>query len=527
MKGVLTFTAMALLLAPLALGQAHDHGLPGGRSPVSVLIDVQDQDEIRTGDPARFAVVVFGTDGIPDSHQDLRIQVLISGRLLFETTPASGHDYDGINQFDVVFPTPGPYSVRVLDGAGVVLGSLDGWVLATSNRPASLNLEGPTTVAAGELDTFRIWPQDDDGVLVEHFYALLEVRRPGELTYRAKLHGHGGIEHGPIEAALAFPVPGAYSVEATVFLASPNGPQHIQYAPVHARLDVQVLPPTPMAALPTLPVSTEPTATVIENGTGDVRLVGTYDPAPQVSLATLQHLSVLAQTRDQDLVGHTDFSGRLVGPLGNVLFESRFMHESDSVLEFATTQPVPGAYRFTVSQADAASIDLPFQVAVAPPSLALPGFASVLGLEQAAAGVPGQFELALKDASGTPFQHAEVDVQIVGPDGILVLATKLHSHDDGRLPFLFAPLVEGLHTIRLVPFGLGPEPVVFVNDPASSTIQFQVASGQAWPAAQSPPRALPTVEEARVAPGSQWPLLAALGTLLVGLVATLVVFRRR
>jgi hypothetical protein len=122
-------------------------------------------------------------------------------------------------------------------------------------------------------------------------------------------------------------------------------------------------------------------------------------------------------------------------------------------------------------------------------------------------------------------QHAEVDAQVVGPDGVPILTVKLHTHDDGLLPFTFTPLVAGPHALRLVPFSLGLQPVVFVNPASWSAVPFDVAPGDAWPLAQAPVQPDPAP-----APSSSDspPALAALATILAGLlVTTAVVLRKR
>jgi hypothetical protein len=524
MRASLTWLA-ALLLVPLGLGQAHDHG-DQAKAPLMVLLDVQGNNDVQVGDLARFEVIAFGADGLPEPHRDFHFQVLFAGKPLLETTAASGHDYDGILQFDVTFPSPGPYRARVFD-AGIEVAHLEGWAVPAAILPAVVHLEGPTLAAVGTPALFRVWPEDQEGRQVQHFYTLLEVRRDGELTYRAKLHGHDEADLGPVEAEIGFPFPGTYTVSATVYQASPYGPQHLAFAPLHAEREVQVLPGASLASNP--PTSAPLPTGIVQGGTGILRLLGTYDPSPEVGPGTLQHLSVIAMSPSSGgLVGHGNFAALLLGPGGERLFASRFLHEADGVLEFATTQPAAGAYLFQVHQDGEASIAMPFRVglpAVGPTSG--PHTVIVSGLERAQAGKPQPVQIAIHDVAGMPIQHAEVDVQVVGPDGVPHLLVKLHTHDDGQFPFVFTPLREGVHTIKVVPFVLESRPVAFLDQATWLTVPLEVGRGEAWPSderpslAQSPQSAAPSDDST--------PLAAALSSaiLSLGLVAAFFFYRRR
>ncbi|MEA3142922.1 MAG: hypothetical protein QOG31_246 [Thermoplasmata archaeon] len=525
-----TVALAVLLLAPLAAGQHEHHAV--ARAPLAVLLDVQGANEVQAGDPARFAAVAFGDDGVPDTDQVLRIEATQMGRLLLAIPAASARDADGVAQFDVLFPVAGPYLVRVLDAAGTKLAKLEGWALAPDAKPATPRMEVPASAVAGQPVRLRFWPEAANGTLVPHFYTLLEVRRAGELTYRAKLHGHDAADLGAAEADIAFPLPGAYTVDATIFQASPYGPQPIAFRPMHLQQAVQVspgpaLPAEQAPSVPTLPTPTPAAGPVVAlNGTE--MLVGTYDPAPQVGPGTLQRLTVLAEDAAGGLLGHDNFAARLTGPTGNVLFASRFLHESDGVLEFATTQSLPGRYHLAAWQGGAAAIGLPFQVLPAAPAT-LPQQVTVTGLDRAAAGIPLEVHVALQDAAGRAPANVEADVQVAGPSGVGIVSAKLRAQD-GRLAFSFAPLETGPHTLRLVPYATDGQPLVFPNAAAWSTTAFNVAAGAAWPAPQKPPAPLAAAPVVASQGGLPLPWLAAGATLAAGALATVAVLlatRRR
>lgn len=512
--------ALLLLALPLAAGQAHDHGA-AERAPLAIVLDVGG-DEVLAGDPARFQVVVFGDDGVPDPHQDLRIEVEFGGRLLLATTAASGHDYDGVNVFEVTFPGVGPYTARVLDDAGQERARLDGWAVASELPSVDANgrMDGPVVAVAGQPAPFRFWPEDEAGLIIPHFYTLLEVRGESGLLYRAKLHGHEPADLGPAEVELSFPLPGTYTVEGTIYQASPYGPQNVAFAPLRVSQQVQVLagPPPSPSPFPAIP-SASP---VRASGQDGLELLGTFDPSPQVGPGTLQHLVVLAE-REGRLSTHNDFTVNLTGPLGNTLFASRFLHESDGILELATTQPLPGVYSLHVDQGGRGAIDLAYAVVPADdPTSIGPQTLSVKGLEGARSSVPQALEVSIADAAGRPLAHSEVDLQILGPDGLPVVTAKLHTHGDGRFAVTITPLEAGLHTLRLVPFTLESRPVSFPDGPAVAL--FDVAEGEPWPPAQDQPVPLPASNDP---PGLAWaPLLASGFVVLIGALLVRPVLRR-
>lgn len=514
---------LALLLAPAGAGQEHHHAA-AAHAAVAVLLDVGGT-EVKAGDPAFFEAVVFGGDGVPDAHQDLRLEVAFAGRPLFGTTAASGHDYDGVAHFQVVFPAPGPFTARVLDGQGMERARLDGWALPSNATPAAARLEGPDAAVAGQPARFRVWPEDPGGRQLQHFYTLLEVRRGPELVYRAKVHGHGSVDLGPAEADIGFPVPGTYTVEATVFQAAAFYPQGVAFAPLHASRQVTVAAGVPALDPSALPPPPAQRAAVVESGDGAVRLVGTYDPAPQVAPGVLQHVGVLAEDPAGDLLGHDNFQATLQGPLGETLFSARLLHDSDGVLELATTQTQPGTYSLQVGQDQAASIALPFDVlAQAPgaaPSSAGQQLVRVEGFDRLQAGVPANVTLAIADAAGTPLQHADADVQVLGPDQVPILTAKLHAHGDGRFPFTVTPLAAGRHVLRVVPSSLDGRPVTFAGD-ALAGIAADAAPGEPWPSELQP---APERAAARTGP---LPLASAAAVATAGLAGTaLWAWRRR
>jgi hypothetical protein len=468
--------ALALLLVPMAGAQGHAHG---GASGVLIVADALVGGQVHAGDLAQFSVLAVGDDAVPDFHQGIPVRVTLNGVVLFETTPDSGHDYDGIQTFAVTFPVPGPYRVEALGDDGSPLAVFEGVALAGEPRPAQARIDGPASVPVGALAEYTMWPEDLDGRLLEHFYALFEVRDGASVVYRAKLHGHGGHEHGALRAAVAFPRAGSYDVTAVLFQADTTGPQPQQFLPVAHTLAVDVTMAPPQPAVPVLPPAGDRNRVVEAAGTKG-RLLGTFDPYAEVGPTTMQHIAVLALDEADRLVRHVDFKGELLGPLGQVLFSSEHLHETDGLLDFATTQPAPGVYTFRATDPGGAVLEAPY--VVRPPVEALSVGPQALrhsGLADLSLGVPANALLSIRDLAGRPFDHGEVDLVALGPGGAPWLMAKLHTHADGDYAFAFTAPGEGSHT----PFPLEARPTTFDVAP----VVFTVGPGPGLPEAPVKP----------------------------------------
>lgn len=479
--------AATLVNLPMASAQVHDHLNASG---VAIAHDLPPDGRTYIGNIAHFAVVGLGDDDVPDFHQQNHVRVTLNGVVLYETTPDSGHDYDGMYAFDVVFPVVGRYAVEALDGE-MVLASFEGTVVEPLAGPSSLILEGPGTAALGELATFRFQTQDGTGAIVPHSDSIFEVRQGTTLVFRTKTHTHDEVQ----EVRYAFPLIGDYTVRVTDYRAYPSGGEALDFAPQTAEKTVTVTPGVPPIEALTVPQPLDLNAVV--QGTvqgGAYTLVGTYDPYTVVGPFTPQRLSaVVIDPATRAPVQHVDFTARLVGPLGSTLFASETLHEYDGIFEVVTMQPLVGAYLLVVDAERGdwkGHVELPY--IVAPPVVAAPmvGAAgpqliTVDGLMDAKAGVPMDLQFFAHDVTGLlPFAHSEIDLQILDAARVPVLATKIHTHDDGRFTLTFTPPAEGDYTLRLSPFPLLPSPTpVFyganLGDPLD--IPLHVAAGPGFP----------------------------------------------
>jgi hypothetical protein len=516
---------LALLAALPAAAQQHGHG-PAG-SGVAIAHDLPPDGRAYAGGLAHFAVVILGDDAVPDFHQQVHARVTLNGGVLYETTPDSGHDYDGTHAFDVVFPETGSYAVEALDESGKALARFEGYVVQPAAGASTLQVDGPEAATAGQLARFTVRTLDGAGAIVPHSDALFEVRQGAALLFRAKTHTH--TEEQVVQ--YAFPAPGTYTVCVTDYLAYPSGDDALEFAPQSVEREVTVAPGLPAAGAPAAPNPGQARNAVVlgETRGGNLTLVGTFDPYTIVGPYTQARLSALVlDPATGSLVQHVDFKATLLGPGGQALFASETLHEYDGIFELATVQPLPGTYRLIVDASRGAwSGHVELAYTVLPPALPVavgvppqPGAGPVLfeatGLDGGKAGTPLSVGLYAHTLAGQPFPHSEVDAQVVDAAGVAVLTTKLHTHDDGRFAFT-AALPEGAYTLRLSPFPLDPTATPAFHGPEVGTdpsFAFTVAPGPGFAGA------LPNEAASQDAPG------LTVAALLAGL-AALAAFLRR
>lgn len=532
-SGSLRATGALLALAALALVPAasaqHEHMMAD--SGIVVAHDVPPDGRVYAGDVAHFAVVDLGKDLVPDFHQQNHVRVTLNGDVVYETTADSGHDYDGVHGFDVTFPATGTYSVEALDDMGMVLAQFNGTVVAPLSGPSKLELEAPETAMAGEAVPFTFRTLDGAGKLVPHSDALFEVRQGTQLVFRTKTHTHTEDQ----SLKYAFPAAGTYTVRVTNYLSYPSGKEALDFAPQTAEAQVVVSAAPPALGVPATPDPMEKMNDVAMGETkgGNYTLVGTFDPYTIVGPYTQARLSALVlDPATRQLVQHVDFAATLTGPTGQVLFTSDTLHEYDGIFELATVQPLPGAYRLSVDATRgewSGHADLKYTVAPPVEPVAVdvppqPGVGPVLfdvsGLDGAKAGSPLAIELFGHTLAGQPFPHSEVDVQVLDAAGVPVLATKLHTHSDGKFA-LAAGLPEGKYTLRLSPFPLDPTATpVFYGSSVGSSLDtaFTVAAGPGFGPGTT---AVDAASSAHAAPGL--PPMALLG----GVAALALALRRR
>lgn len=468
MRVLLLLSTLAFLAGvPLAGAQGHEHGNQG---PTLLTHDGPADGRQFVGNLAHFAAIAHGTDAIPDFHQDVPMRVTLNGRILFESTADSGHDYDGINIVDVVFPQTGPYVVEALDASGQAVATFAGEVLPAPDLAATLAssawMERPSV---GQAITFTYWvaPNATAGEsLLPHTDCWFEVLRGGRTEFRTKTHTH---EEKQV-VAYTFSQAGAYLVRTTCFQAFPSAKATL-FAPVVQERMIEVQAPSvpnvtpPDLGVPVLPPAAQ-NAVVQGAAGGELLLVGTFDPYTIVGPDTVQHLVVAAVDPATGTPRqHVDFTATFSGPAG-VIFSSDTLHEYDGLYEFAARQALPGVYTLRVT-ADAGdwtdAIDMAYVVAppAAPTSAGLVSFN--LAYHGANEGVVGDYELGAMASSG-PFAHSEIELRVVGPSSPLpLIVAKLHTHADGAFPFRLS-LPEGESTFSVDGFPLMPEAVLVDPD---------------------------------------------------------------
>lgn len=516
----LLLAALALALAlPAAAAQGHEHG--GAAAGLAIAHDGPADGRTFVGNVNHFAVLAHGGDGVPDFHQDVPWRVTLNGVTLVETTVSSGHDYDGVNAFDVVFPVPGTYTVEALDEGGNALVAFGGTVLPapTVRGLVEVASAAPALPVAGQPFQFTYRVVADpasggSGETIPHSDCTFEALKGGRTEVRTRTHTHEEEQ----SVSLAFAEAGTYLVRVTCFQAFPS-PRAVLFVPAVHEQEVQVLPGPPANAGLAPPIPPPPAAinAVVTATAGDgTLLVGTFDPYTVVGPDTLQHLQVLAVDPATGVPRqHVDFTAVLDGPAGQV-FASETLHEYDGILELTVRQSLPGPYtlRVTMEGADGTG-ELAMTYLVAPRAAPLNAGVVAVALDAApVAGQAGEWLLSAGTTAGA-FAHGELEI-LLHADGEPVpwLRAKLHTHDDGTYPFTVALPTEARHTLAAEPFPLTPDLVVVG---APSTFAVQASAGPAFPGAETTADAQ-AAAEAPAAP-------AAL--LLAGLALAAVALRRR
>lgn len=483
MRGALAAVFLALALLPSVAAQAHGHGATGA---VAIVLERTD---IRAGGLLRFTVLDLGDDAIPDFHQQNHVRVSLNGAVLLETTPDSGHDYDGVVPFDVHMPREGTYVVEVLDDEGERLAHASGQVVGAQPKTGGLEIEGfDSSFAPGELVNlvFRVDGEDN---ATAPFDAIVEVARDDVLAWRGTVTGETG-EKGAAWR-YAFQAPGLHALRVTA--RSPDG----SFPTMTIENLILVRTPSGLeTAAPAMPEAPPASLNaVVTAEAGPVTLVGTFDPYTVVGTNTLQHVAVLAMDAANRQAVTATFDVTWIGPGGQVLAAYQAGGGGDPVLQLAGMGLVPGPYRVHVEASGTlqgtpweGSLDLPYHVA--PPVVAAPAVAfavgpqvfDIEGLEGLAAGVETQVRMRAHDLAGNPFAHSEVEATLytAGPDGLLadpLLHAKFHTHDDGAFAWNMT-LDQGTYMLVLSPFPLLPQPAgPFSTSGADGSLRVPVQVG--------------------------------------------------
>jgi hypothetical protein len=479
-----------LAAAPLAGAQGHDHGNQG---PTLLTHDGPADGRQFVGNLAHFAAIAHGTDALPDFHQDVPMRITLNGRVLFESTPDSGHDYDGINVVDVVFPETGPYVVEALDVSGNAVATFSGQVLPAPEATfALLSNEWMEQASVGQAVALTYWvaPNATADDVVAHTDCWFEVVRDGRTEFRTKTHTH---EEKQV-VQYAFGQAGPHLVRTTCFQAYPSAKATL-FAPVVREQTIEVEPAlpdgipagSPMLDAPVVPPTAQ-NAVVQGAAGGELLLVGTFDPYTVVGPDTLQHLVVAAVDPVSGAPRqHVDFTATFTGPSG-LIFSSETLHEYDGLYEFAARQAVPGVYTLRVT-ADAGdwtdSIAMAYTVTppVVPTSAGQVSFN--LGYRGANEGIVGDYQFDANAASGA-FAHSEIELRVLGAASpVPLVVAKLHTHADGSFPFRMS-LPEDQYTFQVDGFPLMPEAVLVSADSFAVDVGPALGTSDDDPASGSP-----------------------------------------
>ena len=503
---------LLLLVVPLGAAQGHDHGDGSGYVIAS---DLGPDGFAYVGSPAHFELIAFGDDHVPDFHVDLPVRVTLDGQLLYETTTTSGHDYDGVHGFDVVFPRAGTWEVSILaDGEPVATRTGQAVDVPRSGWAGSTMAGGPSIGVDG-FD-FVIDTKNGPG-RANHTDLLLEVFQDNRAVFRTHLHIHDEAARFTYRHDLGTPA----SVQVTRYTAFPQ-PDVAPLMPGSTVLPIPANVPLPMPTVPSPELPADKNAVVTTSGTYD--LVGTFDPFTQVGPDTLQHLNVLVLDPETgEPVQHVDFEATLTGPPG-LIFQSSSLHEYDGIYTLETRQRLPGQYHLDVTAKRGGwSDDIRLTYYVLPPVMATLAGPQTVALSQDTftTGQATPFSWNIADLAGRPFAHGEVDLRIVkpgDPDRLIspqvYIRDKIHTHANGNFDITYAFPEAGDWPLLTDPFPLDPQPV----GPFTYNT-LQLAAGYVVSVTGDAPETAPVEASEPTAPGNDAPVPVAL--LLVGLATAL------
>lgn len=427
----------------------------------------------------RFGWAFLNNLGAPVEHQNAEFTVTYRNTTLFSTTGPSGHDYDGVDRYYIAFPGPGAYQVTV--GVPNEAGStawFNGTVDERTASNATIAWDPPTGATTGEPVPFSYRVVTDDGDPIAHAQVRFEVwnLERDTLVFETDTHAHQGHDHGAGTQQHEGPDNTDHRLDYTF---EESGTHLVRLTAYHAHPTDRILPFAAFttqhrvgvdAGLPGLPgpPTTPPLENRVDEGTGGepYRIFAAYDPYTSVGVGNPITLSTtVTDPQTQQPVEHLDYTARLTGPHGDVLFETDTLHSYDGVLEITTSHQTVGDYRLAVT-AESTRIDwqgeAAFHYSVMPPAVTMtpgPHFVTVLGLESIEGGHPSEIDVAITSLAGEPFAHGEIHIRITDDEtGRLLLAGKLHTHADGRFPFTFTPPSAGNYTLHVDPFPLTPSP---------------------------------------------------------------------
>lgn len=512
-----------------------------------VLHDVPDSGYTYVGNPVQFAAIKVNPDGSPTTHQDVPIRVTQNGIVLYETSSTAGHDYDGLNPFTIAFPSSGPYTVTALDGASHEHGQslsaardaaldhghetnvFEGFVYpADHTTNATVEVQRTSEAAALGLTSFEVQVLDDDGQIIPHSDALIEIRRAsdGWLLFRTHLHTHDE----PMSFAYGFETPGEYEVSATGYMAFPTKTGE-RFAATTQSIPVSVQAPQ---GVPEPDPSTIPLPEAM--GQNSTQLYSSIDPYASNTPASRTTISGLVWDPEASgFVPHVNFVALVRHQVtGHVAFYSDSLHEYDGNFDFTIQRTVPGPYEAVLVAERGDWIKrttVEFLVAeVLPPELLPSGGGAVIvdapQILSATSGRPTSVTFTAMTQAGTPAMHSEIDFQLLRTTGgPPILQNKIHTHGSGTFDVDITFPDAGSYVLVLDPLVIHGDPTVqFYWQDVGGALQvpLTVAEGETFPTTlpELDDPALPAPEDAASLPGA-----GAWFALLAGSVA--VALRRR
>lgn len=425
---------------------------------------------VPAGVPVQLGWVLTNGEGQPAFHQDATFEVRFGNDTLLATTPASGHDYDGIDPYTVAFPEEGNYTVRARvadDSTGDLVQRrvvAHGTVTEAPEQRLHLDLSVPDTVRAGQQATIAANVTGPSGEPVEHTDVTIRIQRiPDRFeVFKTRVHDHDGTPtlRYAFDRATSFRV----TAVAAPVPAEPSGALRADSA-THV---IEVEPSRTDAPGVSPPVD-EPLYNARESGdeAGPYQLFGTYDPYTSVGPHGRIRLGMLTLNEStHEPARNVDYSATLLGPDDQQLFASDSLHAVDGFEYVTLSRRLPGTYHMRVDASKGPWSDhVTLEFTVTPPAAATnAGFlqAQPNASTQLQAGQAQTLPIHVQDASGTPLVHGEVDWRFVDQEtGTPVAAGKLHSHENGTLPLTLTPPEAGNYRLELMPESLQPAPTPF------------------------------------------------------------------
>ncbi len=464
---------LTLLLLP-----AGSHAATAGEAGPRVVVthDTPEDGTTYVGNVNHFGWVLFGEDGAPAFHHDAVVEITLDGRTLYKTEPSSGHDYDGVDEIQISFPTTGTYevSVTIPTGEGEVTDTFQGQVLAAPDATASLPIDGPETATAGEPVTFTYELLDADDDRIPHSDVLVQVRDVDQSKEILRVHTHTHEDTQTFQHV--FTEPGTYEVVFLGYQAFPS-PDSAMFGPVREVHEITVeegeMPDVP-AASPGAPTN-RPLENRVDAGSNDgpYELWATYDPYTSVGVFGRIHLTtVITDAATGDPVPHVDLDASLTGPGGQVLFQSETLHEYDGVFHLAGAYSTPGDYTLEVTAEKGAWTDTTtHRFSVHPPVVPMaagPQFATLDHPDTIEAGTPTKLTVKATDEAGRPFDHSEMTVTVRdGTTGLPLLSDKVHTHASGTFPITATFPTQGDYVVEVDGVDLEPTAATQVHGPSA------------------------------------------------------------